>query len=387
MRIVIATLLAVGLLMATASHRESATTRPFNDNSIWNRPIAAGAPLIVNSAQMIQLLVSDPNRIPVVLPGVDQYWSVPVYEVDTFTPRCTVSDRDGYHIDNVPVPADLLYDPTADSKMVLIDGIKAYSFWDFGGCEVLSGTTGWGDLSQAGDGIHNFDGGRWGGRATGWNYYAGLILPEEIAQGHIDHALVISIPGEIVKDVPVWPAFGADGYSSDPNALSEGMRLQLDPSVNIDSLPLMAGGKIIARALQTYGAWLGDTGGSTAIYCQEFLYKDANGNTRLDKSRWSGLLDGSDLNGFPTDKLQVVQVSRSDFYENPNPPQENPTFTPTFTPTSQNNPTSTPTATPISTPRPKPTATPTKTPIPNRKCWCSCPAGYRCECECIPLVN
>ena len=341
---------------------------PFNSNSIWNRPIGSNPAIRSNSSQMIQLLVSDPNRVPIILPGVDQYWSIPVYEADSSTPRYRICYPDGsYCADNVPVPNNTLADPTYDGKAVVLDitvsPAKAWSFWRLGwsGSGWTAEADGWGDISTTGDGIHNFDGGSWGGRATGWNYYAGLITPEEIRQGHIDHALVMSIPGEVCSTYFEWPARGGDGYSSSPNAIPEGARLQLDPSINVDSLPLSEGGKIIARALQTYGTWLGDTGGATAIYAQEFLYLDSSGQVRRDGSPWQGLLDGTDLYNFPTDRLRVVEVNQADFYENASKPSSAPAPTPTHTATSTPKPAATPT--PTSTPKPAPTSTPT--PIPS----------------------
>jgi hypothetical protein len=129
----------------------------------------------------------------------------------------------------------------------------------------------------------------------------------------------LSLDGAVVAKDPVWPALAADGYSTDPNAIPEGVRVQLDPSIDVNSLPLSPGGKIIAKALQTYGAWLGDTGGATAIYAQEFLYKDGSGQVHLDQGPWQGLLSGSDLSNFPINGLRVIQVNQADFYVNSSP--------------------------------------------------------------------
>jgi len=350
--------MVIGGIVAMPKATSAAVAIPFNTRSIWNQPIPANPALVSNSSQMIQNLTSTPDRSQIILPGVHQYWSVPVYETDASTPRYTVTDMYGYSVSNVPIPNGVLLDPTSDSKIVLIDRTvspaRAYSFWAFerSGSGYTAGSTGWGDITTNGDGIHNFDGGRWGGRATGWNYLGGLITPDEIRQGHIDHALVMSVDPAIVSPTGVWPAMQADGYSSSSDALREGGRIQLDPSIDVNSLNLTPGGKVIARALQVYGAWMGDTGGSTAIYAQEFLKPGTNGAPTLDQSPWQGLLDGSDLNNFPVNRLRVVQANESDFYVNNS-----------WAPSTVATPTPTATNTPAPTATPQPgTATPTPTP-------------------------
>jgi hypothetical protein len=47
-----------------------------------------------------------------------------------------------------------------------------------------------------------------------------------------------------------------------------GGRVQLDPSIDVDSLALTSSGKIIAHALQDYGAYVGDYSGSISIYAE-----------------------------------------------------------------------------------------------------------------------
>src|SRR5207247_7044747 len=54
-------------------------------------------------------------------------------------------------------------------------------------------------------------------------------------------------------------------------AIPEGARIQLDPAFDVDGQPWPAWEKTIARALQTYGAYLEDTGGSLAFYAEPNL--------------------------------------------------------------------------------------------------------------------
>ncbi len=106
--------------------------------------------------------------------------------------------------------------------------------------------------------------------AAGLSLLAGLITPEELASGHIDHALAFSVPG-IKGGTAIFPAWSNVGVSCSEvgknpcnTVLAEGSKIQLDPSVNISGLPEPQ--KTIAKALQTHGAYLRDNGGSFAIY-------------------------------------------------------------------------------------------------------------------------
>lgn len=99
--------------------------------------------------------------------------------------------------------------------------------------------------------------------AAGLSLLAGIITPEELASGHIDHALVFSVPG--IKAGPaLFPAWENVAVSGANTVLVEGSRIQLDPSVDISKLPEPQ--KTIAKALQTYGAYLRDNGGTFSVY-------------------------------------------------------------------------------------------------------------------------
>jgi hypothetical protein len=49
-----------------------------------------------------------------------------------------------------------------------------------------------------------------------------------------------------------------------------GSRLQLDPTLDVASLGLEPGEEMIARALQTYGAFIVDSSSTLACYAQNF---------------------------------------------------------------------------------------------------------------------
>lgn len=138
--------------------------------------------------------------------------------------------------------------------------------------------------------------------AAGLSLLAGLITPEELASGHIDHALIFSVPG--IKSGPaIFPAWSNVGVTctevgKNPcnTVLAEGSKIQLDPSVNISGLPEPQ--KTIAKALQQYGAYLRDNGGTFAIM----------GETT---NRWPSTYGtGMGLKSIPWDKIRVISYQQ-----------------------------------------------------------------------------
>jgi len=366
------TLLTSTLILSIATTAQATSyTVPFNANSIWNRPIGASPALNPKSAQMIQLLSSTVGT-SVNIDGINGAWSVPVYYAPAGTPLQQVCDTNDYRpCEMVPVPSGMFPSPDSDAKTVIVDQSTnhAWSFYGMvkgdgsnGDWSSLNGAFGWGYTSTQGDGIHNYGGGMWGGRVAGWNYYAGLIHPEEIQAGVINHAVAFFIPRQVATlGSYVWPAAGTDGSSTNTNAIPVGSHIQLDPSINVSTLPLTAGGKMIARALQVYGGWIADTGVAAAVDAREFVTSDGSG---VNAAPWQGLLTYRDLYGIPVSSLRVLQVNQGDYYVEGTSPT--PTNTPTNTPIKTNTPTNTPTKTPTKTNTPvnTPTKTPTKTNTP-----------------------
>ncbi len=143
-----------------------------------------------------------------------------------------------------------------------------------------------------------------GADAAGFALAAGLVRPEEIAQGHIDHALMITTP-DTRSGYAACPAVGSDGKSTNPGALPIGAHVRLDPGVDIAALPLPTWEKVIAAALQRYGAYVGDTGDSLAI--------EAESNLGRGYDAWSKAgvpADSPSLSNLPWSSMRVLTMTR-----------------------------------------------------------------------------
>ena len=81
----------------------------------------------------------------------------------------------------------------------------------------------------------------------------------------IPHALALMTPATRSGYI-ACPATSSDGKSSNASAIPEGAQIQLDPSFNVAAQSWAPWQKAIAVALQQYGAFVNDTGGSLAFY-------------------------------------------------------------------------------------------------------------------------
>jgi hypothetical protein len=92
--------------------------------------------------------------------------------------------------------------------------------------------------------------------AAGLSIFAGLIRYDELAAGHIDHAIRVTVPRSQAKYI--WPARHEASDSGSTSLPPMGLRLRLKASVNVASLPRQA--RIVAVAMQKYGIIVADNG-------------------------------------------------------------------------------------------------------------------------------
>jgi hypothetical protein len=236
-------------------------------DSPWNQAIPADAPIDPNSEAMVDQLVHDVQTGNQPTLSVRE-WSVTVYAADYDTPRFNVELVASWSpydkLLSVPIPIGALPDPTADGHLTIIDTSSGYEydFWQAKQNKDGSWQASWGNrISLDSSGVYPFG---MSARGSGFASLAGMIWPQELAQGHIDHALVMSIPTSS-RGGPVWPATESDGRSWSDGAIPEGTRLQMDPDLDLGQFDMTPYERIIAETLQTYGAFVGDISGSVEL--------------------------------------------------------------------------------------------------------------------------
>jgi hypothetical protein len=255
--------------------------RPFNDASPWNTPIASGASVAPDSDTLIaDLAASSPWSYLSI--NIDQY-SIPVYVVDSSTPpatmQATIIGGEGFDngLASLRIPAGAVVAQGTDRHLCIVDrqNQREWGFWD----THQTGNGTWtcsvgasADLSGTGVRPPKDNRPTWrmsvGARACGYALSAGLITVEEMRAGQIEHALVIAYP-HIRSHYFVSPASSAQGTTDKAiptRGIPCGGRVQLDPNLNVETLGLSRSGLIIARALQQYGAYVGDFSGAISLY-------------------------------------------------------------------------------------------------------------------------
>lgn len=306
----------------------------YNGNSPFNAPIGVNPVLASDSAMLVQSLVASETMLITY-----REFTSPVYFADSSTPRYDVplpcAQEWGLSITRmkgVPIPeyaepsldlglpvqgAGCYGTADQDNHMVVIDleSRCEYTFW-----KARSVEGGW-EASWA-NGISLDSTGVFplgmSTRASGFSFMGGVIWPDELRHGVINHAIAFSYP-YTRSGGPVEPATDSDGITdlNDTNipsgsALPIGVTVQLNPDLDLDSLGLTFYEKTIARALQVYGMILVDTGGDSSIGVYVIDPRSAS------QDPYAGVLPdtGSDswvlLDNIPLDQFRVLQFGPQD---------------------------------------------------------------------------
>jgi hypothetical protein len=280
--------------------------------------IQSGYPSVSNSSALISRIVNSGYGV-----GVNQGdWTPVVYYAPAGTPRYKAVNKDGWIVDDVPIPSNYVTPGDSDAMVVIIDQAwgRIYNIpqlrkdasgnWTFGSAGIFNPTgSGWWDGGP----------GPWSGRAANASLLGGLITPEDVKAGVINHALALALPSSINAQGNVSPATTYDGVSAcTSTCVPEGSWLQLDPNLtdatmlaptSSGGLGLTSGELILAHAMQRYGIFdVDSTNGSISFYAQST--HSPGGSTYGYPSDWSNGISS----GFLT-HLRLLQPPTAPVYD------------------------------------------------------------------------
>jgi hypothetical protein len=258
------------------------TATPFAPWSVWNLPLRADAQLDPQSTTYVAELLDQIHEYNLWI-NTGQY-STPVYTVPANQPTATVTlDPNNANINNpgapslvrtwrsVPIPANA--QPSADSQgdMVVYQPSTNH-MWEF-----------W-KMNRQADGWHAAWGGTiaaismnpgdypahryWGANGSGLPLLGGLIRPSELAAGQIDHAISLAIPHALARYM-AWPALQTDGNTSSMTEIPEGQRFRLDPTLDLNTIPMAPIVRMMAVAAQKYGIIVTGQAGTVTFYAED----------------------------------------------------------------------------------------------------------------------
>lgn len=312
------------------------TRRFFSKQSFWNQPIRPDAnhhPLDAHYRELLH--ATDPaGGFHINL----ESWTIPVVPVDASTPTVEVGkrlpehDREGrlfYAFSKpfirttenhplghgpgfghaVPIPPNAEADPEGDSHLALVDYERGLA-WDMWAAQQREDGSWWSctgmhyDLYGSGVfdidrfPIHNGESIHLYGpsRASGAPTIAGLIMHHEIMAGKIEHKLLFACSASAHLS-HYFPAIWTDGGI--PNGIPQGIVAQLDPELDLDSLPLSPAARTVAQALQAYGAVLVDNAVGATLGGEGLWWDDSRS--------WSGLLVEEDLRVVPFEHFHFIE--------------------------------------------------------------------------------
>jgi hypothetical protein len=285
-----------------------AAPRLFASDSVWNASLPADAPLDPANGVLVRTLLNTvaQNEAAGWGPWIATADTSPLYTVPADQPTVRVQLDPGswkatlqQAFVAVPIPLNAvpavgpdahmtIWQPSTDRLWEFFQARKLADGWhaNFGGAmSNVSRSPGYYDA----DSWPGLSGPYWGATATSLPVIAGTVMVSELQAGVIPHALAMNIPWAKPK-VYSWPAQRTDGASTDPNAIPEGARFRLDPTLDLNSLNLPPMTRMLAEAAQRYGIVVRDqTGHAISFFAENTTPSGTNPYTTAQ-----GFFGGSD---------------------------------------------------------------------------------------------
>jgi hypothetical protein len=210
----------------------------------------------------------------------------------------------------VPMPSYAVPADGSDAEMTVYQP-STNTLWEFWGAQQVNGKwqACWGgrmDDARVSDGTWAPP---YGVTATGLPFLGGQVTAEELRRGEIRHAIGIALVDAEDAAIFSWPASRSDGENigAAANRIPEGLRFRLDPSIDVDALPMGRSGKIIAKAAQKYGFVVWDKAGAISIRVQNPQSYTARGESDPYVALFDGAPSYAVLDGFPWQRLQFMK--------------------------------------------------------------------------------
>jgi hypothetical protein len=266
--------------------------RAFEDGSWWNTPVPDDAPLDPAGEQILDYLHTGPDsgRGCLRLAGAGRSrWGHPIYFAKPSDPSYDVTGVEGGppELEDLRIPRGAESAPNRDASMSVYDRQKGYVM-ALTDAEYDADSDSWTATGATvtyldSNGLHvdtgRSDDRRNRGTHRGNNGATMAVSWDQARAGAIRHVLKIAI-GPDASSRFVFPMVGSDGDydGSDPAVPPQGLRLRVKPSVELARLDLSPEARVIARTLQRYGVYIGDSGGTTSLKLEN---TNAEGRGRL----------------------------------------------------------------------------------------------------------
>jgi hypothetical protein len=311
---------------SSAFHQSSAilpAQTVFDPNSFWYTPVPADAPLHPNSANFVADFLRQIKTFYGHAGMNTNAYSSPIYIVDADVATVPVTQWDCHkpsyrdkQLDEqwraVPIPSYAQPADGTDSEMTIYQP-STDTMWEFWQARNVDGQwqACWGGRMLNVSKNNGIWPTRYGTTATGLPFLGGQITVEELRRGAIDHVMGIALVEAENWNTFSWPANRSDGYNPQhlPNRIPEGLRLRLDPSLDVAALKLHPMAKIIAKAAQIYGFVVWDKAGAICLRAENPKRFTAVGQPDPYFSLWNGTPSYNILAGFPWDRLQFLPMN------------------------------------------------------------------------------
>jgi hypothetical protein len=298
---------------ASASTQGNDGAMDFDPSSFWNQQVGATAPTDPSSAAIMAFLKADNANNYITLSGTssDGKWGTPYYYAKDGDPTYSIVNsclsKRPPEFGAVRIPVGAKPDPTTDASMVVYDVAKGVEFglwhtvydpltqqWSScGGTVYYVASNGLAGSLKQSDEKRNY-----GHRGVPpWTY---AVTYDEIASGSVDHLLRLAV--DTTRCAHVFPMTGSECGTYDLTAPPEGTIIRIKSSIDLNALGLTAPALVIARVLQTYGAFISDQSGRSVELKAENVVAEGRG------WQWRGVLSATSLARIPLDSYEVVKL-------------------------------------------------------------------------------